>query len=113
MNDEKLVVMWTSRDRDIALQVAFLYTLNSKLRNWWKDVTFLVWGPSSKVLCEDAELQSFIPKMIEEGITVEACRKCSDNYGVSEKLEEMNIDVKYMGEPLTNYIKEGRKILTF
>jgi len=111
-NQEKLVVIWTSRDRDVALQMAFLYTINSKLRGWWEDVTFVVWGPSAKILSIDEELQLFIPKMQEEGVKVKACRKCADNLGVTEKLENMGIEVIYMGEPLTEYLKEGRKVLT-
>ncbi|MBW1613892.1 MAG: hypothetical protein JRJ57_07955 [Deltaproteobacteria bacterium] len=51
--DEKknsIVVIWTSRDRDVAIEVVFPYTLNSKLREWWKDTTLVVWGPSTKLL---------------------------------------------------------------
>jgi hypothetical protein len=34
-------------------------------------------------------------------------------YGVSQDLLDMGIDVKAMGPVLTQYIKEGRNILTF
>ena len=50
--------------------------------------------------------------MINLGVVVKACKLCADNYGVSYKLEELGIIVKYMQE-LTDYIKEGRNILTF
>jgi len=51
--------------------------------------------------------------MKEVGIILEACQACADRYGVSGMLQELGIDVKYMGQPLTQYIKEGRHILTF
>ena len=51
--------------------------------------------------------------MGKAGITLEACETCADMYGVSDALEDMGIDVHYMGEPLTRYIKEGRKVITF
>jgi hypothetical protein len=34
-------------------------------------------------------------------------------YGVSEKLGKIGVEVKYMGQPLTAYIKEGRNVLSF
>lgn len=112
-SEENLVVIWTSGDREVALTMVFMYTLNSKVRKWWQNVNFIVWGPSAKLLSEDKELQESIEKMKEAGIVLEACKACADMYGVSEKLGEMGIDVRYIGGALTSYIKEGRKVLTF
>ena len=42
---EKLVIVWTSDDRDLALKMVFMYTLNSRLNSWWDDITFIIWGP--------------------------------------------------------------------
>jgi len=109
---EKLVIIWSSADRDVALKMAFMYTSNSKKYGWWDDITLVVWGPSAKLLTEDQELQDNIKRMLDAGIVVKACKACSDQYGVSGKLQELGIIVKYMGE-LTDYIKEGRNILTF
>jgi hypothetical protein len=110
---EKLVVIWTSGDREVAFKMVFMYTLNCKRHGWWDDVTLIVWGPSAKILSEDKELQDEIKKIIDAGIKVRACKACSDQYGVSEKLEELGVTVLYVGEELTDYIKEGRHILTF
>jgi len=109
--EEKLVVLWTSADREVALKMAFMYTINSKKYGWWQDITLVVWGPSAKLLSEDKELQDNIEHMLSLGITVKACKMCADSYGVSSQLEEMGITVKLMSE-LTDYLKEGRKILT-
>jgi len=110
---ESLVVVWSSGDRDVALNMVFMYTLNAKLRGWWDDVRLIVWGPSSKLLIEDKDLQDEVKKMKDAGVILEACKACSDRYGVSEELERLSIDVKYMGIPLTEYMKEGRNIITF
>ncbi|MBN2511279.1 MAG: DsrE family protein [Spirochaetales bacterium] len=110
--DDKLVILWTSGDREVALKMAFMYTLNSRRYGWWDDITFVVWGPSAKLLSEDTELQQSIKQMKEMGVTLKACKMCSDQYGVSSKLSALGIEVKYMGE-LTDYIKNGRNILTF
>jgi hypothetical protein len=109
----KLVVLWTSGDREVALKMVFMYTFNAKKYQWWEDITFIVWGPSAKLLSEDQELQNNIKKMVDAGIKVKACKGCSDQYGVSEKLEALGITVLYIGKELTDYIKEDRKILTF
>ncbi len=112
-SNEKLVVLWTSGEREVALKMVFMYTLNSKLREWWKEVTLIVWGPSAKLLSDDEDLKIHIEKMIEIGVEVVACKACSDEYGVSEKLLALGIDVKYMGQPLTAYLKEDVKLITF
>ncbi len=110
---DSLVVIWTSGDREVALKMVFMYTLNTKLKDWWKDVCLIVWGPSQPLLCEDVELQNYLKRIKEAGVALKACKSCSDQYGVSEKLEKLGIEVEYVGEPLTTYIKEGRKTITF
>lgn len=110
--EDKLVVIWSSADREVALKMAFMYVTNSKRLSWWEDITLVVWGPSAKLLSEDKELQDRIRNMISLGITVKACKSCSDSYGVSRQLSDLGITVKLMSE-LTEYLKEGRKVLTF
>jgi hypothetical protein len=109
--EDSLVVLWTSGDRDVALNMVFMYTLNAKRRNWWGDVRLIVWGPSAKLLSEDRELQGVIVQMREAGVILEACKACADRYGVSADLEKLGIAVRYMGIPLTEYLKEGRHVL--
>jgi hypothetical protein len=111
-NNDKLVVLWTSGDRDVANKMVIMYTLNSKLRGWWKDVTLVVWGPSAKLLSEDKELKEKTQLMKEAGVELLACKACADQYGVSEVLSQLGITVIYMGEPLTEYLKAGVKVLT-
>ena len=110
--NEKLVIVWSSADREVALYMVFMYISTSKQLGMWDDITLVVWGPSAKLLSEDEALQIHIKHMIELGVVVKACKMCSDSYGVSHKLEKLGIIVKYMKE-LTDYIKEGRNILTF
>jgi hypothetical protein len=53
-----------------------------------------------------------IQKMKEAGVILEACKACADLYCVSSKLEDLGIDVKYMGQPLTEYLKSDRIVLS-
>ena len=111
--NEELVVLWTSGDREVALKMTFMYTLNAKLKGWWNKVTLVVWGPSAELLTRDRDIQEYIAKMKKAGIRVEACRACADLYGVAGKLEDLGIEVRYMGVPLTEYLKSDRKVITF
>jgi hypothetical protein len=49
--------------------------------------------------------------MKEAGVVLEACKACADQYGVSPALEQMGIEVKYMGVPLSDYLKQDRAVL--
>lgn len=109
----KLVVVWTSGDREVALKMVYMYTYNAKKNEWWDKIRFVVWGPSSKLLSEDKELQDYLKKMKEVGVELLACKACADMYGVSEKLEDLGIEVKYMGKDLTEMLQGGWTSLTF
>jgi len=109
---DKLVMVWTSGDKEVAIKMVFMYTLNSKRKGWWQDVTLVVWGPSAKLLSEDKELQDYLAKIKAAGVELQACKACADMYGVSEELEKLGVDVIYMGQPLTSYLKEGISVLT-
>lgn len=111
-NNEKLVILWTSGDRDVALKMVFMYAGNAPRFEWWKDITLIVWGPSSKLLSEDQEVQEAFQKMLEAGIVAKACKACSDQYGVSDKLTALGVEVKYMGGELTEYIKGDYNLIT-
>ena len=110
---DSLVVIWSSGDREVALKMAFMYAFNAKSKGWWKDVRLIVWGPSTKLLSEDGELQEYMRRMKDAGVVLEACKTCSDQYGVSEQLEELAIAVYHIGETLTTYLKDGRRVITF
>jgi hypothetical protein len=111
-NQDELYVLWTSGDRNVALSMVFMYTFNSKAKGWWEDVCLIVWGPSAKLLAEDAELQDRVRQMLEASIDVVACRACADMYGVSEILEKLGVEVKGMGHPLSQLLKAGKKVLS-
>jgi hypothetical protein len=72
----------------------------------------LIWGPSDKLLIENNELQEIVKKIGKAGVKILACKACADRYNASKKLEELGVEVKYTGDVLTNFIKEGRHILT-
>ena len=109
----QLCVVWTSGDPGVAKNVCFMYTHNAKKRGWFGVVHLIVWGPSAKLLADNEDLQNEIKAMQKSGVVVEACVTCAKNYGVVDALMKLDIDVKPMGEPLSNRLKANWKVLTF
>lgn len=108
-----LVVLWTSDDPYVAERVALMYTHAAKTNHWFSNVVLVIWGPSAKLLTTDMKLQEKVKSMQKDGIVTEACIACSNMYGVTEDLENLGITVKGMGQPLSVYLKNGAKVLTF
>lgn len=110
---EKLLVVWTSGDIEVAKKMVFMYTMNAMLNNWWDEVTLLVWGPSSRLLASDTALQAELKPVQEAGVRVVACKSCAEKYDVVSGLDALGIEVFYTGEFLTDWIKSGDKYITF
>jgi hypothetical protein len=89
-----------------------MYATNSRLNGWWQEVNVIIWGASAKLVGTDTQIQAEVLEMLNHGITIEACKACTENLGVTDKLTELGVNVKYMGEVLTNYLKSGEKVLT-
>lgn len=109
----ELKVVWTSGDKEVALKMVHMYVYNAKINNWWEDIELIVWGPSSKLLADDEELQLSVKAMLTKNIKVIACQACADSYQISDQLRALGIEVKYMGIPLTDYLKSDVKVITF
>ena len=43
---------------------------------------------------------------MKEGVKVMACQRCAERYGLVEQLKAMDIEVKLMGEPFTEYLQD-------
>ena len=111
--NEKLAVLWTSGDPDVAQRMVFMYTHFAKKAGWFNEVTLIVWGPSQRLLLDNKSLQEKLKAMQDDGVVVEACIACAMSYGIVDDLKKLGITVKGMGEPLSDYLKSGWKVLTF
>jgi hypothetical protein len=109
---EKLNILWLTDNKDILSNMISMYAINSRLNGWWDEVNIIIWGASAKLVGNDLDVQEAVLEMISHGVNIEACKACSDNFGVSDKLISLGVNVRYMGEPLTTYLKSGEKILT-
>jgi hypothetical protein len=88
-----------------------MYSLNSMKNGWWEAINLIIWGGSTRLAAEDSEVQKELRKLIENGVTIEACKACADNMGKAAILEELGVEVKYMRK-LTQIIKGDEKLIT-
>ena len=111
-NANRLFILWTSKDVETFDEMVFMYAFNAKKLKWWDEVTVVIWGASARLTGDDELIQLKIKELIKGGVKVEACKACADDLGVSTKLESLGVEVKYWGQPLTNVLKSGAKLIT-
>ena len=109
----KLLIVWSSQDPEVAKKLILLYGSVMLERNYWDEATIMLWGPSAKLLAEDEELQRRVKIVQETGVRFNACVVCTDEYGVSKRLQNMDIELIHTGEILTNALQSDRKVITF
>jgi hypothetical protein len=109
---DHLYILWTNSDPLTADKMVFMYALNSLKKGWWQEVTVVIWGSTTKLTGENADIQSKIKELSAEGVKFSACKACADELGVTDKLIAQGIEVKYWGQPLTDIIKSGQPLLT-
>jgi hypothetical protein len=111
---DRLAVLWTSGDPDVAHKVCLMYTHVAKTAKWFDEVLLIVWGPSQKLLADDNHVRDKVKAMEADGIQVQVCFYCAESYGLTEQLRELGFEVKPMGVPLTDILKsDDWKLLTF
>ena len=109
---DKLNILWTTDNKDTVFNMVSMYATNSVKNNWWDEVNVIIWGASAKLVGNDTQVQTEVLEMIARGVKVEACKACSDNLGVTEKLIQLGVNVRYMGNALTEYLKSDEKFIS-
>jgi hypothetical protein len=113
LQPDKLLVVWTGADREVALNMVLMYAHNAQRHRWWGQVTLLIWGPSQSLVLRDAEVRGKLAEMQDAGVRLIACRSCADNYGIADGLSELGIEVFGTGPTLTDWLKSECKVITF
>lgn len=109
---EKINILWTTDNKDTIFNMLSMYAINSKKLGWWKEVNVILWGASVKLVGNDTQVQTEVLEMLQNEISVEACKDCCDNFNVADTLLKLGINVRYMGQPMTEYIKANEKLIT-
>jgi hypothetical protein len=109
---DKLLILWTTSERDVVLKMMTMYASNSRKNEWWKHVSLLLWGPSQKLFLDDEEVQSQVLGLQAAGVRLMACVSCADQYGITSALREKGLEVFGMGPVLTNWLKSDSRVVT-
>ena len=109
----KLLIVWSTSEIEVAKKMILLYGSVILPRNYWDEAHIMIWGPSAKLLAENMELQEMVAKVQATGVKFSCCVVCSDDYGVTEKLASLGIEMTHTGEMLTESLQSDWKVLTF
>ncbi len=109
----KLLIVWSTAEVEVAKKMVLLYGSVILPRGYWDEAHIMIWGPSAKLLAENEELQNMLVTVKETGVDFSCCVVCSDEYGVTEKLSSLGIDMTHTGERLTESLQSDWKVITF
>ena len=102
---DKLLVIIASGDADKVL-TALMYAKNAIKYNWIPEVRVVFFGPSQGLLVNNDRVSESAIELAEFG-TALACKFISDRDKQSEDIEGMGIEVRYVGEEISELIKNG------
>ncbi len=103
----KIVIMLVSSNIE-KMKIGLLYGTNAKKNGWIDDVKFMLLGKSEKTILDNPDLL----KLLNTNGAV-ACKFVAEEEKITEKLIDKGMKVEYVGEMLSNYIKQGYTPLTF
>lgn len=108
----ELLILWTSDNRDTFENLLYTYVSEAVSEGWFDEVTIISWGASQIMLSEDNLVKEKIKMLSKQGVKVIACKKSYENMYVEKKLAEIDIEMIYAGEFLSDWLKSGKPTLT-
>ena len=109
----KFLIIWSTEEREVAKKMVLLYSSVILPRGYWDEAILMIWGPSARLLSEDIELQEKVKEIAATGVKLQACVVCTDEYGVSQKMEELGVELTHTGEMFTQALQSDWKTVTF
>ncbi len=109
----RLLIVWSSQDKEVAEKLVLMYSGVMLPRNYWDEAILMIWGPSAKLLSQDKGLQSKVKEIASTGVKLQACIVCTDDYGVSDELKLLGVELTHTGEMLTHALQNNWKVITF
>ncbi len=101
----KLLIIIATGDREKA-RAGLMYARNVIRYGWLEDITVVFFGPSEQLVASDEEIANKA-REIADLTNCFACKAVSDEQGVSQNLATTGIKVEYVGDIISNLIKEG------
>ena len=110
----KLLIVWSSGEVEVAKKLVLLYGSVMLERKYWDEATIMIWGPSAKLLAQNTDLQEQFKVVQKSGVKFNACVVCTDDYGISNELRDLGVELIHTGEMLTEALQSDEiKVITF
>lgn len=107
----KVLIVLSTEEKEKAL-TGLLYATNAIRNQWLDDVRVFFFGPFEKLLAEDPEVQEWATQLVSYQQPV-ACKFVADNHNVSDQLASLGVDVQYIGQPISDAIRDGYVPMVF
>ncbi|PHV69999.1 DsrE family protein [Sporanaerobium hydrogeniformans] len=109
---KKLVILWTTDNPITSEKMVMLYAINSAIGNRWDEVTVIIWGASAQLAATSPLIQDKIEAALHHGVKVVACKGVAQQLQVTDKLTWLGVEVKSVGDLLTDALQQGYSVLS-
>ncbi len=109
----KLLIIWSTEEIEVANKMVLMYSSVMLPRGYWDEAILMIWGPSARLLASNPQLQDKVKEIAQTGVKLQACIVCTEDYGVSQELKALGVELIHTGEILTHALQNGWKSITF
>lgn len=103
---DKLLIVWTNGDEDVAVKFPLLYSSVMLDRKYWDDAHLMIWGPSILLAKNNASIKEKLKQIQSTGVKMSACIVCVEEYEAQKELEDLGIEISHTGELFTKALKD-------
>ncbi|QWB95717.1 hypothetical protein KHQ89_07220 [Mycoplasmatota bacterium] len=72
----------------------------------------IILGNTAKLAAENETIRALIKTALAEGVIIDGCLACAKSLDVEKQLTNLGVSLSYMGQPLTEILKNDRYLLT-
>ena len=101
----KIMIILSTAEKQKAL-TGIMYAVNAQKNKWVDDIKVIFFGPFENLMCEDEEIVQAASQLLDYQTPI-ACKFLSDRDGISDKLEELGVNLDEVGSLISGYIEEG------
>lgn len=108
---EKALVIISTGEVEKAL-TGLMWARNAMRFGWMEDIRVIFFGPSQKLLIKNDEVKKMAQEIAEAEKPI-FCKYISDRDGNSEQIEQLGMDVQYVGTIISDFIKDDYVPMVF
>ncbi len=103
----KVLIILSSNDIE-KLKTGILYGKNAIKYGWLEDVKFFLFGGAEEAILKEHELLNDV-----KSIGAIACKFIAKEKDIYDKFKQLDINTQYIGEQISNLIKDGYMPMVF